>query len=504
MQEMRQCVRALDADGLFACAEKFDEIDTIQAKAWAANARGIASNTNGDKKKAIEYYATALGYFEKLDDAENDSASLLSNMSTVYYGLGDTAKALEFSNRGLEGHLRRGSKENAANVLMNMSVMYRASGDIERTIEYIERALDIYHELNLVYQLERSYSNLGIAVKATGDYAKALEIFYKQLELNRVIQSPRRLIVSYLNIGSLFIDAGSPEYGRDFLEKASAIADDVTYPVEYAGYCLHMSHSHVIQQEYEKAIPLLRKGLDLMIQCELRESTGEAYIVLMKALYFNGQKDEVRPLVEVCRDFVSEFPFLRTQCTLMDVMLIRDTGDHERARSMVQEALKEIESSVHKSTIAECHFLLRDIARALGDFDAYVAHNDAYAKLTEELKGTEASRRIAMQQKDQEIQAERKEHEKHLAVLHSTLPKHIADRVANGETVTDYYDSAAVLFLDIVGFTVLSNNLTGQQVTTLLDKLFVICDDACNLHRVTRVKTIGDSYFAFCELVNAK
>jgi len=63
--------------------------------------------------------------------------------------------------------------------------------------------------------------------------------------------------------------------------------------------------------------------------------------------------------------------------------------------------------------------------------------------------------------------------------------------------VNDHYDSAAVLFLDIVGFTTLSSTLSSQQVSALLDTLFGICDAACTNNQVTRIKTIGDSYLAF-------
>ena len=82
------------------------------------------------------------------------------------------------------------------------------------------------------------------------------------------------------------------------------------------------------------------------------------------------------------------------------------------------------------------------------------------------------------------------------AVLYSTLPKHIADRVIRGEVVNDHIDNAAVMFLDIVGFTTLSSSLTSQQVIALLDTVFRICDEACKQNNVTRIKTIGDSYLA--------
>jgi len=83
-----------------------------------------------------------------------------------------------------------------------------------------------------------------------------------------------------------------------------------------------------------------------------------------------------------------------------------------------------------------------------------------------------------------------------MAVLHSTLPKHIADRVARGEVVNDQFNSVAVLFMDIVGFTTISAQMDASDVVNLLDSVFTMCDAVVNTHGLTKIKTIGDSYMA--------
>ena len=105
--------------------------------------------------------------------------------------------------------------------------------------------------------------------------------------------------------------------------------------------------------------------------------------------------------------------------------------------------------------------------------------------------------RIAMQEKEREIELERKEREKERAVLYSTLPPEIADRVIRGEDVSgDKHEHAAVLFLDVVGFTTHSSALDPQVTTRLLAEIFRRFDEICTEHNVTKIKTIGDSYMA--------
>ena len=70
-------------------------------------------------------------------------------------------------------------------------------------------------------------------------------------------------------------------------------------------------------------------------------------------------------------------------------------------------------------------------------------------RINEEINGKESTLKMAMQDKQREIDAKDREHAQHMAVLHSTLPKHVAERVARGEVVNDQFDNASVIFLDL-------------------------------------------------------
>jgi class 3 adenylate cyclase len=145
---------------------------------------------------------------------------------------------------------------------------------------------------------------------------------------------------------------------------------------------------------------------------------------------------------------------------------------------------------------AGIHKSLRDLALKQNNLASYVEHNNEYTRITEEVNGKETALKLAMQAKQREIDAREREHAQHMAVLHSTLPKHIADRVARGEQVNDHFDNATVIFLDIVNFTTISDQLPSQEVVQLLDTVFTALDAVCKKHDVVKIKTIGDSYMA--------
>ncbi len=82
-------------------------------------------------------------------------------------------------------------------------------------------------------------------------------------------------------------------------------------------------------------------------------------------------------------------------------------------------------------------------------------------------------------------------------LLLSILPTPVARRLEEGEElIADYFDSATVLFADIVGFTSLSSRLRPSKVVEVLNELFGEFDAIADRHQVEKIKTIGDGYMA--------
>lgn len=84
-------------------------------------------------------------------------------------------------------------------------------------------------------------------------------------------------------------------------------------------------------------------------------------------------------------------------------------------------------------------------------------------------------------------------------LLESTLPKKvIIDLRDKGEYVPEIVRSATLLFTDIVHFTDKVANMNPVDVISELTDLFSTFDEITQKYHGTRIKTIGDAYFAAC------
>lgn len=87
------------------------------------------------------------------------------------------------------------------------------------------------------------------------------------------------------------------------------------------------------------------------------------------------------------------------------------------------------------------------------------------------------------------------EREKSERLLLNVLPEEIAAELKQKQgTIADQYDSASVLFADLVGFTPLSNELSPREMVDLLNAIFSHFDGLVARYGLEKIRTIGDNY----------
>ena len=80
-------------------------------------------------------------------------------------------------------------------------------------------------------------------------------------------------------------------------------------------------------------------------------------------------------------------------------------------------------------------------------------------------------------------------------LLLNILPRSIADRLkVQTQLIADQFESASILFADVVDFTPWSERLPPAEVVGYLDHLFTHFDELAERYGLEKIKTIGDCY----------
>jgi len=87
-------------------------------------------------------------------------------------------------------------------------------------------------------------------------------------------------------------------------------------------------------------------------------------------------------------------------------------------------------------------------------------------------------------------------------LIHQVFPKHVAKALLEGRKAEpDRVEMATMFFSDIVGFTTISSNISPDQVSDMLDRLYLKFDALSVKYDVFKIETIGDAFVGVCNLV---
>jgi len=488
-----QAVRSNNAEALLGYATELDVMGTPQAEAAASSSRGWVQFLRGDHSSALEHYDRALSLYEELGDRKG-VASVTSSIGIVHKSTGNYPAALSHYHRALALIEELGDRSGVARVTGNIGVVLKSSGDYPAALSHFHCALAIHEELGDRKGAARVSNNIGSVYRSTGDYPAALEHYHRALALHEE-QVDRSGVASVTNnIGIVHFSTGDYPAALLHYHRALALHEELGDRQYMAGAISNIGSVHASTGDYPAAFEHLHRALALYEV--LGERSGVALVTgnIVAAYVSVGSNAEAQVLLQAMDAMQIDDPVVRIQREGQRATLQQRSGDLDGAAITLQHALAEAKEHGLRSHAADMHKALRDLAQKRNDFAAYIEHNNEFTRITEEINGKEATLKMAMQAKQRDIDANNREHEKHMAVLHSTLPKHIADRVARGEVVNDHFENASVIFLDVVGFTELSSNLSSQDLIALLDEMFTQFDAISARHNVTKIKTIGDSY----------
>ncbi|XP_038050765.1 guanylate cyclase soluble subunit beta-2-like isoform X2 [Patiria miniata] len=104
-----------------------------------------------------------------------------------------------------------------------------------------------------------------------------------------------------------------------------------------------------------------------------------------------------------------------------------------------------------------------------------------------------------LEQKKEELrtalQALESEKQKTDMLLHSMLPRQVADQLRDGKRVeAGEYELVTILFSDIVSFTNICAECRPIDIVNMLNALYIRFDKLTTVHDVYKVETIGDAY----------
>ncbi|MBI2794587.1 MAG: tetratricopeptide repeat protein, partial [Ignavibacteria bacterium] len=330
-----------------------------------------------------------------------------------------------------------GTAEARALCELALGLANRLTGNFREALEHYHRAYALHKDLGDRLGIARVTGSIGLVYEQTGNYPKALEHYHRALALHE--EQGDRLGIARVtsNIGVLYSEAGNYPKALEHYHRALALYEELGDRLGVAGITGNIGSVYHYMDNYPQALENHHRAL--AVYEELGDSRCVALVTgnIILALINTATHAEAEALL-----------------ASMDTIQIDDPGTltiRETARASIQEHHGKVDDAMHTLSSAletarqhslmrdqaGIHKQMRDLCQKRNDFAGYIEHNNEFTRIHEEINGRETTIKLTLQEKQREIDAREKEHQKFMAVLHSTLPKHIANRVAMGEQVTD-------------------------------------------------------------------
>jgi len=494
-QNVQQAIRRNDIEAILTAASELDAFGTPQAEALAHDGRGWVCYLRGDYPAALAHYHQAISLHTEHHNTIG-LARVTGNIGTVFMVTGDYPTSLEYYDRAMALYEEIGDLDGVARVEGNVGNVYCSMGNFPAALEHMHHALALNIEIGQQGGVANDLCNLGNVYGSTGDFPAALEHYHRALAMLEEVGDRLGIANVTGNIGIVHMHTGNYAGAIDDYQRAISFHSEQGNRSGVANVTSNLGSVHFMRGDYPTALEIFRDACSMYTELGITSGIVTATGNMLETHLAMNSLADAQALLETLdamplRD--PEFLIIRENGR---ALLMQKSERIDEAVTVVRGILSTALEHGLRMQAAEAHKQLRDLALEQNDLARYVEHNNEYTRITEEINGKDTATKLAMQTKQREIDARERELAKHLAVLHSTLPKEVADRVARGEVVNDHYDNASVIFLDIVGFTEISSSMSSQDVITLLDDVFTQCDAICAKYGVTKIKTIGDSYMA--------
>ncbi|MBK9249089.1 MAG: tetratricopeptide repeat protein [Ignavibacteria bacterium] len=404
--------------------------------------------------------------------SDPEEAKAIANLGFIYHILADYDRALEFCNTALTMFRHQSDAMSEARILIIFGHVYTSLGTYNIALEYTTKALTIYEALNDKQGITHATGNIGIVYGQLYDNERALEYYNRALDGHHELGNRAGVAGMLCNIGNTFVASLDYPQALEFYGQALAILEEIDLQGfianvlnNIAAVHFRMSNYGTLLEQYKRVLAIREKIGDKLGAADQMTNIGELY----------GQ-----------RSFDGYDPIKAEEYLLKGLAMTEETG----AKHSLCDTIKMV-ANFYKSEKRWQEFAFY--------FEKY--HDLEKEVLNEETQKavelTEHRRQIAEREKS--LAVERARAQATEVLLHKTLPPSIADRVIQGELrIADHFESASILFADVVGFTKISAQMPPAAVLGFMNFVFEEFDAIAAKHGCERIKTIGDGYMAVC------
>ena len=321
----------------------------------AANNLGLVFDEQGEFKRSLEQYERALE-MHRATHFERGEGDTLGNIGGVYLLLGKFREALPYYRQALAISERLGLKPASSDDLGNIALCLAGIGDADGALESFDRALEVAHNAGLAKEEADWRKGKGSTLISLGRFDAALREYAAAEQVYEHAGLKRELSEALLDTGRTYELLGNGTAAESRFQRALQLAREIGNGSGESANLIALGDLERRHQKYDSAQTYFQQAL------QRSRATGD-------------EGTTISALV---------------QAAMNDL----DRKAYQSAIGRVTEASRIAEGDGNRPALALSHYVLGEVQRSQGQFQAALEQYSAAQTLEEQLRDPELGWRL--------------------------------------------------------------------------------------------------------------
>ncbi len=438
--------------------------------AFAHKVLGLGYAYQGKVIEADVAFKASLAVFESINHKDGIS-SILNNMGSLSFTMGDDAKSLEYHLKSLKVAEEINNKMRIGTNLNNIGTVYsNKAASQDKAIDYFLKALTVFEEINYTDGIGTASVNIGEVYFKTGSYDSALIFLQRSIQ---TFEGKQEIAYALNYVGEIYAERNDFENAFKFHEQAIEVTERLGGQQYLAQSLLSFGKTLKKKGDLLKSVETVKKAEKISKEIKARQEIKNSYEALAATYADLGNYKQA---------FAYESLLTR----------IKDTLYNSNEDKKIQQL--QFNFNIEKKE-AQIDLLTKDQALKAATIQRQKILNYA-AAITGVLLllviGGFYNRYRYIRKTNKIIKNER---DRSKELLLNILPEETARELeTSGFAKTRYYENVTVLFTDFKGFSTIAGKLSPQALVAELNDYFGKFDEIVGTFGLEKIKTIGDAY----------
>ena len=279
----------------------------------------LVNNFIKENKEVLEPAAINKNYLRKAKTVKTHDAEVLQVVNKV---LQAEAYSKNFDNINHQSvslyleALNEAKKINDENLLVYVNTQvgffYYSYNEYIKAMPFFIKSSNLLDENNIddLIQPADVYKKNAYFFGSINEHQKSIDYLLKALKFTPTNSESYAAFLN--NIGSSYYKMGAVENARNYFMKAKEVSLENNNQVRYAKTLGDLALIHFDQKEYQKAIELLQKDIQISIKNKADRNTMYAQILLSKVYVETKNFDKAKQTLALANDYVSSKNYLKS------------------------------------------------------------------------------------------------------------------------------------------------------------------------------------------------